>query len=957
MVKFPRFPGLDSLKIRLALFTLAVFLLSLWLLVAYADWHLRKEIYTHAVQQQASVARFMTTSLEQTIEERQAILHRVARTLGHILEHHFDNLQPPVTPFAALQQHTALPENSASAAEAEYAHLGLLMLQQLFNGGTFIVNAQGMAVAAYPPHHVQRVGQSYADRDYIQTALGGHPSTSSPVISATLQQPAVMMAVPVWGQDAQVVGALVGVLDLSAPNFLEPFKTQAYGAQGHFFVVDRHTRTILAASDAQRLLEQLPPAGRNPVLDHFATGERGQAQYDTGTTTVLLTVGQLHTPAWVVAISMPLEEIYASVHTMRRNIVLAALLLSLLSAYGTWWMLRRELRPLERMAQHLARPLQPGHSLHALEIPAQKEVGQFAQVFNRLLTELEHHQQAMRESEARYRTAFMISPDALEITQAEDGRILDINEGFERLFGWQRNEVIGRTKSDLQLWSEGPSCQALVAHLLQGQPCINQPLTLYHRDGSTISTVVSASLLELEGKQCVLWVTQDMTGFEQAHAQIEWLSSTDALTELPNRQQFIELLIHAQHNTHVRQHWAAVLHIDLDDFQIINDTLGHTLGDEFLRTQAQRLRDHLPSASALARPGGDEFWIILDDLPSTQGDAAREAADIAQTLLAVLQEPIDLQGNGQSCSASMGIVLFGPQHEDPMELLRKVDLTLNQAKNAGPGSVLFYEPQMLDQVSSRARLQRSLREALHKQSFSLHYQPQIHADGQVVGVEALVRWHLQGQGMVSPAEFIPLAEKTGLILPLGRWILHTACTQLAQWAQQPERAQLCMAVNVSAGQFQQDDFVQQVQEVLTETGAPAQQLKLELTESVMVHDINQIIDRMQALRALGVRFSIDDFGTGFSSLAYLKRLPLDQLKIDQGFVRDCLEDHNDASIAQTVIALGQSLGLEVIAEGVETAAHQAALLGWGCRFFQGYGISKPLPIDALEAFLAAYVQR
>lgn len=368
--------------------------------------------------------------------------------------------------------------------------------------------------------------------------------------------------------------------------------------------------------------------------------------------------------------------------------------------------------------------------------------------------------------------------------------------------------------------------------------------------------------------------------------------------------------------------------------------------------QPQRVMERLPPlgsnplVDALAQ--GQFAQLEYDN----QGQAWLAALQPIAALLHALEQPLAFAHTTQHCSVSIGIVVFGgATHEPPMELLHKVDLALNQAKNTGPGSILFYEAQMQAQVTTRARLQHDLREALQQESFCLHYQPQINAAGQVVGVEALVRWISKEHGFISPAEFIPLTEKTGLILPLGRWILHTACTQLAQWARQPQRQGLSMAVNVSAGQFQQSNFVQQVREVLQETGAPAHQLKLELTESTMVEDMEAVVARMQALRQLGVRFSIDDFGTGFSSLAYLKRLPLDQLKIDQGFVRDCLEDHNDASIAQTVIALGHSLGLEVIAEGVETAAHQAALQSWGCRFFQGYGISKPLPAQALEAFL------
>ncbi|MCE1251492.1 MAG: bifunctional diguanylate cyclase/phosphodiesterase, partial [Comamonadaceae bacterium] len=418
---------------------------------------------------------------------------------------------------------------------------------------------------------------------------------------------------------------------------------------------------------------------------------------------------------------------------------------------------------------------------------------------------------------------------------------------------------------------------------------------------------------------------------------------------LYNAPHFSTLLAQAQARGLEQQQQGALLCLDIDDFKSVNDALGRDQGDALLRQLAQRITQVVGSTRTVARLGGDQFLVLLENLPPVL--AAHDAQHLAERLQHALAEPVALAGVAHHASASLGILVWGESYQEPQELLRRVVLALNQAKNAGAGSILFFEPQMQDQVSGRARLQRCLREALQKQSFALHYQPQLDAAGQVVGVEALLRWHLPGHGPVSPAEFIPLAEKTGLIMPLGRWVLHQACSQLAAWAQKPTHCHLTMAVNVSADQFRQEDFVQQVQQVLAETGAPAPRLKLELTESLMMHDTEQVIARMNALRQLGLRFSLDDFGTGFSSLAYLKRLPLAQLKIDQSFVRDLLDDANDAVIAQTIIALGLSLGLEVIAEGVETQAHRDLLDGWGCRYYQGYFFSRPLPLRELEDYL------
>jgi EAL domain-containing protein (putative c-di-GMP-specific phosphodiesterase class I) len=314
-----------------------------------------------------------------------------------------------------------------------------------------------------------------------------------------------------------------------------------------------------------------------------------------------------------------------------------------------------------------------------------------------------------------------------------------------------------------------------------------------------------------------------------------------------------------------------------------------------------------------------------------------------------LNQPYVLGQVTQHSTPSIGITLFGSEeHENAEELLKRAELAMYQAKSAGRNTVQFYESQMQVAVMARASLEAGLREAVLKGQFLLHYQAQVNETHHVSGVEALVRWQDPLRGMVPPAEFIPLAEETGLILPLGSWVLETACLQLARWAHQPARAQLTMAVNVSARQFHQSDFVERVLETLKRTGAPAHRLKLELTESLLVTHIEDVIVKMNALKGQGVGFSLDDFGTGYSSLSYLKRLPLDQLKIDQGFVRDILVDSNDAAIAKMVVALADSLGLAVIAEGVETEAQRDFLGSLGCSDYQGYLFSRPVPLEEFE---------
>ena len=438
---------------------------------------------------------------------------------------------------------------------------------------------------------------------------------------------------------------------------------------------------------------------------------------------------------------------------------------------------------------------------------------------------------------------------------------------------------------------------------------------------------------------------------QASDARLQKLAFFDALTGLPNRQLLTERLQRAV-ATAGRDGWSgALLFIDLDDFKTLNDTLGHDKGDLLLRQVAFRLSGSVGAADTVARFGGDEFLVMLNGLAGAPEAALQQARAVGEKILTALRHPYRLDEAEHRSTASIGVATFGASAVGVSELLKQTDLALHEAKAAGRNGLCFFDPQMQHAVTERARLEADLRLALARSDFVLHYQPQAGRGGRVGGCEALLRWSHAQRGMVSPAVFIPLAEETGLILELGRWVLETACEQLAAWRAQPDMAGFTVAVNVSSRQFHHPGFVDLVLGVLARTGAEAARLKLELTESMLVQDMESVVGKMAALKARGVSFSLDDFGTGYSSLAYLKRLPLDQLKIDQSFVRDVLTDSNDAAIAQTIIALGRSLGLEVIAEGVETEAQRALLAERGCEAYQGYLLSRPLPLAELEAFV------
>ena len=447
-----------------------------------------------------------------------------------------------------------------------------------------------------------------------------------------------------------------------------------------------------------------------------------------------------------------------------------------------------------------------------------------------------------------------------------------------------------------------------------------------------------------------LLTLQDLSERKAAEEEIKHLAYYDPLTSLPNRRLLMDRLQQALATSARHHRSGAVLLLDLDNFKTLNETRGHDSGDTLLQQVAHRLRSCVHEDDTVARQGGDEFVVVLEDLGDNPEEAAARAEEVGQRILAALREPYIINGAAHHSSLSMGVTIFSDMRETVDELLKRADLALYQAKDAGRDTLRFYDPRMQAAVSARAALELDMRIGLAQGQFELYYQPQIDR-GRITGAEALLRWRHPRDGFVSPAHFIPLAEETGLILPLGEWVLQAACARLAQWAAQPDLAGLGLAVNVSPRQFHQSGFVAQVLAALASSGAQGQKLKLEMTESLLLQDVEDTIDKMGQLKGYGVGFSLDDFGTGYSSLSYLKRLPLDQLKIDQSFVRDVLTDPNDAAIARTVVALGTSLGLRVIAEGVETEAQREFLERHHCHAWQGYLLSPPVPVADFEALV------
>jgi len=555
--------------------------------------------------------------------------------------------------------------------------------------------------------------------------------------------------------------------------------------------------------------------------------------------------------------------------------------------------------------------------------------------------------EALRTSEVRYRTAFETSLDSININRLNDGAYVEVNKAFLDVVGYERHEVIGRTPMELGVWNDPHDQENLLEILRQDSHCRDFEAQFKRKNGEIFWGLMSAALIEVEGVPCVLTMTRDISNAKLAEDKIRNLAFYDPLTGLPNRRLLMERLQQALAASTRTSNMRVLMFVDLDNFKNLNDTLGHQAGDLLLQEIARRLTSCVRDSDTVARLGGDEFVVLLEGLSETAQDAASQAKAVAEKILAAIRQPYELDGRESFSTSSIGITVFGNQRESTNEVMQQADIAMYQAKAAGRNTLRFFAPALQAAVNARAAMEDALRQALKADQFLLYYQPQVDS-GRLVGAEALVRWEHPGRGVLLPGEFISLAEETGLILQLGTWVLETACNQIASWAERKETAHIKLAVNISARQFRQPDFVEQVLIVLERTGANPQNLQLELTESMLVDNVQEVIGIMAELKSHGVRFSLDDFGTGYSSLSYLKHLPLDQLKIDRSFVRDMLTDASSGAIAQTLISLGKAMGLSVIAEGVETQEQMGFLAGLGCRTYQGFLFDRPLPLEEFQ---------
>jgi diguanylate cyclase (GGDEF)-like protein/PAS domain S-box-containing protein len=570
------------------------------------------------------------------------------------------------------------------------------------------------------------------------------------------------------------------------------------------------------------------------------------------------------------------------------------------------------------------------------------------------ITQQQRAEAALKSSEEKFAKAFHSSPDAITITERHSGRYVEVNDGFCRLTGYSSAEVVGRSVFELGIWADDKQRSALLAELKERGRVHHREMLGRNKRGDILTVEVSVEPISLNEVDCLLLTARDVSQLKNAQAQIRHLAYHDPLTNLPNRALLMDRL--SQQIALLRRHnlRGALLFLDLDHFKHINDSLGHPVGDTVLKIITARLEASVRLEDTVARLGGDEFVVLLSGLEGSRESVEIKVRELADTLRELLAEPMSLDGQRLQVTPSIGVALIPDHGVTPADLLKRADIALYRAKDSGRNTTQLFHTTMQKAASERLRMESDLRLALARGELALHFQPQVDArDNRIVGAEVLLRWHHPQLGQQPPAQFIQVLEESGLILEVGSWILDEACDACARMLEDGliDADDFSLCVNISPRQFRQNDFVERVLRSLDDYRLPRHMLKLEITEGIVIQNLEDTISKMRELKRYGVSFAMDDFGTGYSSLTYLKRLPVDALKIDQTFVRDAPEDPNDAEIVRAIVAMARSLDLAVIAEGVELTEQLEFLEQLGCHLYQGYLHSRPLPLPEFRQML------
>jgi diguanylate cyclase (GGDEF)-like protein/PAS domain S-box-containing protein len=820
-------------------------------------------------------------------------------------------------------------------------------LLSIFDNGLFLVAVNGRIIAE-SPFRAGRRGRDLSFREFIQvTTATRKPYISKPFLTAYAPaQPAVVMTAPVLDEKGELIGILEGSFNLLGRNILADLNKIKVGNTGYIVLSDR-ARLMIMHSDPKRIMTPAAEPGQNPLYDQAIAGFEGSAQTLTSSGSMTYTsYRRLNTVDWLLSASLPVAEAEAPLRKAQAYAIAASTGGALVVLLIVWLVMKKVLSPLLTLTRHLQDlPAKKGRD-RFLYLKAGGEIGTLVNAFNDLVETLDEQQQIMVEEEERFRSLTEMSTDWYW-EQGPDHRFSLMSSGLAKT---RVQTNVGKARWELPIVGVSEAQWKEHRELLDR----HEPFKNFIYQIKTVAgdlrtfSISGAPFFGPDGEfRGYRGIGTDITERQSAERQIEFLAFHDALTGLPNRQLMQDRCEQAIAQAERDGSKVALLYLDLDNFKTINDTLGHDAGDTLLRQVAARLRECLRDTDTISRQGGDEFLVVLRDLPD-----ADAAAAIMLKICERLQEPFLAGGHEMSTSVSMGATIFPDDGRDFETLRRQADMAMYRAKDAGRNAYRFFDEAMNVEATEHLVLRNGLRRALERGEFVLNYQPQLDlAHGTVIGVEALIRWNHPELGMVAPARFIPVAEESGLIVPIGDWVLHEACRQAARW-QSDGLPAMTMAVNFSAVQFKRGDVEQSVRRALEQSGLAPQWLELELTESILIQNAENVLASVKRLKLLGVKLSIDDFGTGYSSLSYLKRFDIDKLKIDQSFVRDLATDPDDAAIVRAIIQMARSLNLRTIAEGVETAEMMQQLRSFQCDEAQGFHFARPMAASEMAHYLA-----
>ena len=779
-----------------------------------------------------------------------------------------------------------------------------------------------------------------------------------------VQVPVLRMATPVFDPSGTVSGLVV--LNLSTERLLAGITSDDSGAQraivderGRFIKKSDADETFGFDMDDDYTLSTSEPFMAQTILsqDSFIRYDKKEAELEGFEKIFFSPQDRKH--YWVLTFHIPESLVFSEITISLQRMLIFSLVIGLLSIiFIVWFVSQKILTPVVTMAAAYER-FKAGDLTVPLNIASVSD--EFLTLYEGINTFVENQQQATtileNEVAAQTKRLSAVIDNIVDgvITINERGIIESLNPSAMKIFGYTDHEVIGHNVKILMpepYHSEHDGY--LHNYITTGEKKvidIGREVSGRRKDGSTFPMELEVREIVTDNVRHFVGITRDITERKRAGQKIQRLAFYDQLTDLPNRRLLVDrfrqaLIASGRHNKK-----GALLFIDLDNFKNLNDTLGHDAGDMLLKKIAQRLKICIRKSDTVARLGGDEFVVLLLDLSEQVLEAAAKTKTTSEHILSAISQPYQLDRHRYRCSASIGAVIFNGLQQSVEELMKQADIAMYQAKKAGRNTLRFFDQQMQDIISARVSLEIELHKALELGQFELHYQIQINNLHHPIGAEALIRWRHPTHRLLPPMQFIPLAEETGLILTIGLWVLDSACAQIKSWQGDIRSRDLVLSINVSAKQFHQAVFVAQVQAAIEKHAINPSLLRLELTESLLQDNIEETIAIMTALSNIDVSFSLDDFGTGYSSLQYIKRLPLDELKIDQSFVRDITTDSSDKAIVSTIIAMTNMLGLNVIAEGVETEEQLKFLMDSGCNNFQGYLFGKPMPIEQFNTML------